>query len=780
MKKERRQVFFFILILLILTLFKTHTFFSQDIPAGGDFIGHYSVLSETVTIFEEMVHGENISLWFSESNTGYPLFYYYQPAAFLSTALLALPLVLISSVSILSIYKAVIIGVYLLVPVSIVVMCLLFRFTRKESFYAGLLVLFVSSIDIFASIGTFEIKSMFHYGLFTHLFALPLLAITIGLYYRLLMRTVEMEDNLNKVTMKYHVMSVIIFAALLYTHVLLAAVGGLCVFLLYCGFILKAPNKKRIITQGIVHLILLLVLVTPFLYFSITTISYYGGLDFSYDWYTDGAGIYFFQDFVKGEFLDFGSVLPIITILSIIGICFFCFDVQRKDEKEKRRAICILFLFLITFLLMAGIFTPLLKKIPLIELFPIGRFVVLVQLLGVVAAGYGMAKIEGKCREVLDKRKISTRFIIFFYALIMIGLTTLPASPSYEFSFSLSDEHKNMLEFLDKQKDFTRVYIYEDMMKDASLMSELVAMQTNKPVFNTVNGFHETISVSYNWFYTRDIEPTWWLDNVFGAGYEVTYKDTSLRNYTQRIYHEKDYTVYKIPDVHLFDIVNVNAVLYTKPKKSILFGKKWLKSRMPIEKEYVMVIDEKSKHHDIKNIFRENPEDESDYFFSGSSEVVEHLTPIFSLDNNSAQYKLDIEQDIFPYNNKCDHIAIIDESIISGRYITEVTIENDVTNNNKKNCYLLLKMSMHPGWEARIKNKKGPDDQGKKEVTIVMLSPSFMGISLDELEPGSYEVEFSFKGNPLKGIILFPLFGVLLFLFAIFFDKMNKYREQTK
>jgi hypothetical protein len=66
--------------------------------------------------------------------------------------------------------------------------------------------------------------------------------------------------------------------------------------------------------------------------------------------------------------------------------------------------------------------------------------------------------------------------------------------------------------------------------------------------------------------------------------------------------------------------------------------------------------------------------------------------------------------------------------------------------------YLLLRMSFHPGWHARV---DGAD------VPTTPLIPSFVGVALD---PGEHEVELRYRPDPSRGPLL--AFGVVLLLAA--------------
>jgi hypothetical protein len=795
MNKERRQICVLIGTIIIVALFYTHTFFSNEVPGGGDIIGHYTVFERTVEIFQNILQGKETAVWFQDANTGYPLFYYYQPLPFVLVAIFALPLLAFPFISSLFVYKGAIIVVYITVPLAVFSMCLFMGCSSKQSFYAALLTFFVSSTEAFSAIGTFELKTIFHYGLFTHLFALPLLAMVIGMYYYLL-KDPSIHPKQTPPSMKYHLFCIVLLAMLLYAHVLLGAIGCVCVLILYGIHLVKTKNNTRriqIMKQGCIHFALFLVLVAPFLYFPITTISYYGGLDFSYDWYRNGVGPGFFMDYMKGDFLDFGAVFPVIAWLSIMGFCILGYELKSTDADKRTRAISILSLSFISAMLMAGIFTPILKSIPFAELFPIGRFIVLVQLLGIISAGYAVAKIETVVRAFLQRKKQGQQFIIFFYAALILIALTVPATQSYSFSFSLSDEHQDMLKELNKQPGEGRVYVHEDMKKEAVLMSEIIAMYTNKAVFNTVNGFHETISVVYNWFYSRDIQPTAWIDELFGAGYEVTYQQKTVRNYTTVLYESESYTIYGLPGGSLFDIVTVDAVLYSKPRHATDFVKKWMMSAMPIHKEYFMILDppqegagediEEVSVHNITNIFWRNPANDSDYLFSGSRELVLQFNPIFSWDKERSQYTTQVAQETMAKNERCTNIHLRNQYMENGIYKATFDIDPQVildeeSNNEHARCYLLLRVSSHPHWEASVTDQS--DATYKKEkVSIVPLSPSYMGVELDAMKPGVYEVEFFFRGNPLKGIALFPLFVSIFFLLCLFFEQKQSKKRDT-
>jgi hypothetical protein len=110
--------------------------------------------------------------------------------------------------------------------------------------------------------------------------------------------------------------------------------------------------------------------------------------------------------------------------------------------------------------------------------------------------------------------------------------------------------------------------------------------------------------------------------------------------------------------------------------------------------------------------------------------------------------------------NVCGAVIKKKKQIVGeGQYIIEFTKKEQPP--GIESCFLILKVSAHPDWKATIKGKS------KEEIKIYGVSPNFMGINLDDIEEGEYVVEFSFKVNKTREILLLLLVLTMLSLFII-------------
>ncbi len=785
--QDMRGTLFFLLFLIIITLFvsnKTQDFWDGKLPAGGDFIAHYTVLEKTVGFFSSTVAGTPGSAWYHEGNAGYPLFYYYQPFAYIFLSLFTFLLSFIPPFSPMSIYKIAILLAYLFIPISIFFASRCFGFRRKPALYAALVSLYVSSASSYSAIGTFDFASVFTYGLLTHLFALPLFSWCLGIYYQLFIGCSEQHTQKNNAEnkelsqessffSKKHAIGIILFVMLFYTHILIGILAGFALGIFFIVGFFSRKNKKDLLKQGCVHLLLFLFLIAPFFFALLKTKEFYGGLTMSYATYLSGFGSSFLKDYVQGAFLDFGRTIPILTLFSILGIFFI---IKEALCKQKKYALPLLLLLLVSVGFVLGWFSLFFAQIPFLSWYPVGKTILLVQYISIFFAGYAVGTIDAFLFAFCEKKKFPQRYMVFFYGLLVLGALVLTIPQQQPLSFSLTSEHVAVLEYLKMQERNTRVYIYEDMKKSSALMPELVVLYSKKPTFNTVNGFHETISVPYTWFYTRDLQPTYWIDSLFVTGYELSYKTETQRNYTTILYKTENYTLYEIPRTGYFDIVRADTAAFLSLKDAIGLMKTWLQSSMPLHKQHIVLIHELGTvtnltaipmtSYPFSNYLVKNPEKEDDYLFYSDEETGKLLQPIFQWNTTSKQFSSTIPQDTLP-REQCPQTTISNQTFDEVVYRATLIKKE---NTSEQNCFLLLKVSMHPDWKATIQREDGT----RETAHIYHLSPSFMGILLDPLEEGTYTVTFTFTGKPLLRVMFFfLLFGVLLIL-AYYFRNLRK------
>jgi hypothetical protein len=539
-------------------------------------------------------------------------------------------------------------------------------------------------------------------------------------------------------------------------------------------FFVQEQRKKAMLKIAGVHLVLFLLFVAPFFSAFLRTADYYGGLTMSYETYLSGFGYQFLIDYYQGEFLDTQHPVPTLTLLRFLGLLFFMFEVLCK---KRSNALYLLLLFLSSSFFAIGTCSPFLQKIPLLSLYPFGKSILLVQWTLILAIGYALGKIHASLSSFLAMRNIPNRWMVFFYGTLLLLAYFLQVPMEKPLSFSLTEEHKSTLQSLEKQELPLRVYIHEDMKKSSMLMPELVVLYTKKPTFNTVNGFHETITVPYTWLYTRDLQPTYWLDALFATGYEITYRTTTMRNYTTILSATENYTLYEIPGTSFFDIVQADTVAFLSIKDAIGLMKTWLQSSMPLQKQHIVLIHELGTvknltaislpYYPFSNYLLKNLEKEDDYLFYGNEETGKLLRPIFQWNTTLEQLSTMIPQDTRA-GDQCTSTTIQNQTF-DGFVYRATIIKKE--NTSEKNCFLLLRVSMHPDWKATIQK-----ESALHEADIVHLSPSFMGVLLDDLETGTYTVTFTFTGKPLQRVFIF--FFLSLSLFVLIFSKIQ--REKVK
>ncbi len=797
-KVKTLPLFVFFTLLFLLSIAKTESLFEKEIPIGGDFIGHYTVLQKTQTALYDLIKGETPSLWFSDANAGYPLFYYYQPLAYIFFA--GISLLLSPFFSLVTVYKLSIVFGYALIPISIFICCLLLDWPRKYAFYTAVLSFFLSSTKSYAVIGTIGFDSIFTYGLWTHLFAVPLFILSVGIYYKLL------KEKINRENLWKHCCCIMLIAVTTYIHVLVGLLSLIPATLLFFIQITRKDNEKKekleLFLLYFFHMFLFFVLTAPLFFEMLTNAEYYGGLTMSYATYTSGFGLSFFRDYIAGYFLDVGRALPVLTILSVVGIIFFLFKTRKKAENDENKAVeressafFLLLLFFVSLFFATGALTSILKKIAYLDsiwllhhlsLFPTGKAILVTQLAALFCIGYAAGTLDTKLRDLFTRKNVP---IIFFYGFLSFSALLLSQEYGQNISVSIQKEHHAILQALEKQKEHGRVYIFEDMIKSSSLMAELVTVYTDKPVFNTVNGFHETISVPYLWQYARDLRPTYWLDDLFGATYELSYYRASERNYTTILSSKDGYTLAAINTTGYFSIVQADTALFMKNKDAIDFLKKWLESSMPLANHYLVFIPDHGTvqnlsmidktRHNFSNYILQNPEKEDDILFYGNSERAYELAPLFVWDNTTLRSFSTVPQDLSP-QHVCPAITILKQRINNEEGIYEVVFHKEKQETLDKDCYLLLKVSMHPHWKAALTTENGTQKQlqTQTQLDIVQLSPAFMGINLDALSAGTYTITFTFHSTAFLRIELFLLFIFFLSMCLIFSHFLTKKKKQ--
>ncbi len=827
--------------LLLFHLFLTLPFLSEGFPRGGDFFFHYFYMTKTTEIFQAGESFWSVFLWNNYYNLGHPLFYYYQFLPYIIPALLRQFL----SFDILTYFKFSLLLLYTLLPLSYYLSARGFGFKKIYSILFSAYFTFLSSAALYERIGGLSYMSYFQYGVYSFLFA------SIFFPYALVYGWKYTLQNMDERLFSKEFFLLVLFATItVQAHALLGGILFAHLFFLFVlQTIHEKRTRKETIKKGLLSA-LFLILTTAIVWLPASfTAEYYGGLGEAGTAYGHGFGWTLLGDLFRGAFFDenrfpFFTILFFIGMLSLLSLHRDKVFFELLEEKQLAHAnLLLLFLFgsiLFSTLLAMGIgkFFDYLPFTSFIALFPFGKFITAVQFFAGFFVCFGIGAIASYFKKYREQHQEQQGYFFGKKQLLISGAILLF---SFFFLFSskeiflydpeqygmdngtrvpsvlLFDQDPYLQEvatFLQRQEYGVLYLGNKTSTAQLQQMPEVLSYYTKKPVLLTGAGaFHETISTYYASFYIDALPITSHMNDLFNSKYiifvegngtlmfqnvnktknmsfaeqkewyQTTYPFVIPENNVSLLFFNPEFIVYQQNTSGPFAIVSAPIMLDMSAKEGRDVIRRWMTTEFPLLKVFMVFSKADAEEQNYPLVLSYAGEKEAELTIAGTDDYIRSFLALWQPQQQLTQNEemQDEERELLMENHCPAWVHITQQTVGDGIYTATLTKEEHA--GSRYSCFLLLKGSMHPDWKAFLitaKNEKIP-------LSIYHLSPSFMGINVDELHPGTYRIVFSFHFSKLREV-LFLL--SLLTLLCVFFvchpygiwisDKILQYVHQEK
>jgi hypothetical protein len=462
--------------------------------------------------------------------------------------------------------------------------------------------------------------------------------------------------------------------------------------------------------------------------------------------------------------------------------------------------------------------------------FPMGKFIVLATffiLFGVLSGVvYLILHVRPLLEQCLSTDKMSKKekvvCVCFFIVLVFLlyqgknafilqddpGATTIASSVLIDIEGEVYLQE--LASFMERMEYGTLYVGNKTSTSRIQQMPEILSWATKKPVlFASSGGFHETPSTTYTWFYQESMPIMMHMNNLFNIKYVIFVEgeeteiqqnkdQTNNMNMTEkeRWYKEKypleiarneanirlafanpAFVVYEQRTTGVFDVVHVPIFVDIPLDEQKDIVKQWLTTHFPLEREFLgipftnpkeekenfpfVLLSDQSLQGKSLHIVDQHVQSGKNSMYD---EEVARLQALWSSAIVREYEKMEGEGKELDARkkNKCDATVEIHRQVVGGGHYT-VDFMKKQQEETTNSCFLIVKASAHPDWQALLKSSTKRDE----EIKIFALSPNFMGVQIDDLDPGVYTVEFSFTFSWTRKFLLMLSIITLLSLCII-------------
>lgn len=696
---QKKLIWIVLGVLLLFNLVKTVPMMTAGLPPGGDNALHISQLMSTIDSIKDGVW------WNDLYNAGFPMFFYYNPVAFIVLALMSI----VSGISAIALYKTALVLVYAAIPFSFYFAARWMKLSEVASIFSA-----ISSV-LFSSFINFGIEpfAFFGFGLFSEMWAVNIAPFAVAAVYR----AVHLKKSV--------FVASLLLSLLFLTHVL---TGYLIALLSIPLLFADRFEWRKLARLGIVGLGMLVgigFLLVPALLYQ----DYYGGLPFDTAERTDGYGFNALKQTFQGHLLDNES-FPVLSVLALVGL------IVSFRTKGLSRYFAMCFVLSVLFIMGKPVFGNVLNFIPGLKDVQLFRFILPAHIFAAFLIGLGS---EWLVNHAKSKYKIN-----HLYAAGILLILLLPSFwHSYSYTRSIHgfpeiEKEPGLSQLLDqiKYNAVGRTEVRKELFTSNVLPAIGTPVFTEKPIgYSPGGGSHDALS----YYYLNLIQNTEEHFNLFNIEY-VLFTEKFDR-YTGRN------VALKVRNSSYFDLVRSEIAVDAQNKESRNILTAWMFSKLLTSKEFIRIGDVTDAKTVIKltddSIWKEGQD------LGGFVEIgPEKWNIVTPLNGKKVEMPALLYFSEYPVAKKKTCGKEITETVERGHYSAKFDVASD-------DCYALLKVSAFPEWHAYVDSS---------EVPWTMLSPSFMGVKLD---PGVHTVDFKYSVMPLRKWLLFFSVAGLIGLFFI-------------
>jgi hypothetical protein len=708
----RKNLPFFILIFVIIfhaiLLLPELTTLSPDL---NDNVFHYSLC---VSMQEELETGGNlIDHWVPYWSIGYPVFHHYQHIPHLIVVLIFN--IFYKQIPLFVIFRLFNYLLLVLYPLVLYYSLRKMRFSQLSSAGAALFSLALSNINGYGfELGAFAWRGS---GMFAQLWAMFLLPLTLSSIYTTL------KENKN------YFQSVIFLFLLANSQVMFGLIAVLTASLfifINLGFDQIWSRIKRLSLILVVFFIMISYLLIPMIVDS--PYHAHSTYDFPEKWDSYGWR-YITTQFLNGNIFDYGR-LPVATILAVIGLLF---SISRRSFKYRWVAAG----FILWFLLYFGrpVWGFIIDLIPLSSALHLHRFVTMVHFFGAICAGIGLTVVF---------QLVKKKFRLLAAVMVILILAAPVFWERYQYLQTNSKWiNTNKVAYQKEKKDFNAMLnfirrsppgrVYPG--RRANWGKDFKIGQTAVFYLLGPNGIPALCYLPFSWALTGDFSVNFneWNSgqyNLFNVKYFLADNKKRVPSFARLKKQAGHFRLYEIGTSGYFDLVESPMAIYADKNSIWNLMVMWMRSSWVGKKQFISIFFDRKYHpgHPVSLLLK----DRWKYWvLDPSAKKNERLDVLSQEPLNIFSAKTFFEK--LPY-----------KTAAPGKVLSEKTGKNVFSGKVRanKDCFLLFKMTYHPGWHAYLDGK---------EVETVIMSPGLTGI---RMKKGVHEVRFVYRAQRWKTFLI--------------------------
>jgi hypothetical protein len=745
---DKRVVYGILAAVILFNLIFTASILKQGFPSGGDNVGHYDLVVNTIEVIKHFVSTGDLALWNEDYYFGFPLFFYYAPLPYVLLAIASI----VTSIDPLLLFKISLVLLYSCLPLVFYTMGRLMEF--DDLFCLGIAI-FSTSLSSTTVFGL-EYYAFYATGLFSQLCALVFFPFAFAYAYRYFVLQKSEGNDL---------FFIVLFLFLSFvTHFLVGFIAAIAVALLIVSAMVVQWKDHaelwKFVKSGVLIFLFFFIsvsfLVVPYL----LNQEDFGNITFDQEHKKNGYGLVQTLDhFFTGKFLDYSADywrLQVLTLLFFIGI--FC--VARGKISMGSELRIFLFLALVFSLLcLAGEKTfAFLSWLPLLSSVQTFRFIFLFHFVALFFIGSALFFVMGKIQNL----RMEKGFAIVVFVLLLLSLPVFyeraQTMQDYSYAFDLEQDawYTEIIANIEHSGRDGRVYVPFSQLIEMPQHLQAIPLLTDNGIFvSTGIGGHDSIMAYY-----AGLPIPYELMDVFAADYIITEENGKYKLFVTE------------PDTSMFGLVTVPFVVDATAVEARDLITTWILSDAPLENVFIII------EPGFLDLDQETYEDvmvlsdiENDPLFMGFEEqnkdFENRIAGFIRYEDNSPTVLVEgIEKEAYAvfssYEQQvemCGSFAVGDRS--RGTYVVTVDVSSS-------DCYVLFKMSYHPEWQVTI--------DGVVQ-DVVHLSPGFMGVAVNE---GEHTVEFTYNVFWYRPVLLVLSIVGLLFFWFVINNKNNKKVNKEK
>lgn len=765
---EKKYLYLILGFAVLFPLFFTKGMLADGYPKGGDTIGLYDLLLNTVDVLKIFFQTGELKLWSPDYYLGFPMFFFYAPLPYVLLAALSLA----TGISPLFLFKLSIMVLFSGIP-------LVFYFSARlldfEEELALCIALFSTALS--SSIGYgLEYFAFFTIGLYSQLWGVFFLPLSIAFAYRYFI--------LKKTRLFFPVLFLFLTFV---SHILSGVVAVLAVGLLPLCCLLfpkkSGTTRKEIFFKAAAVFSLFFFSISFLLVPYFLNKEYFSNVPLDVAVKLEGYG---FLPLMKllftGKLLDKSSFfrLPILTLLFFLGMLVSFFWKPWK-EKYSSFSLYLFFLLVSSIIFVSGkASVGFLAYIPVLSTLETFRFLTLFHIAALFYIGIALFWIFSSLSSVNSASPLSsveqqgmeplkkTLLLVFVFLFLSIPVFSERMKTFQEkeltIDFAGYPSYWNSVNGIKESSLPGRIFV----LPESGLYSKFEALHalpflTGKSILSSITiGSHDSLSAYY-----VSLPLPLELYEVLGVDFVLTAKEGASEENENGL---KELVLY-LPEEPsgYFSVISVPFQLNATPVAAREAVLTWLLSPMSVSDNFMEIGSFDASREgatlftaiENRNLLMYTEEGPEEYKRLVPTINLIEKSPVVTIIAANESFETPVYYYFLDYSEKNnfeeDEIQenetegeqkwcgiILDETNSRGEYKATVFA-------NEPDCFVVLKVTYHPEWQVFV-------DDVEKE--LVMLSPSFMGVAVEE---GEHDVIFSYhvfwyrKVLFFVPLVLFPL-----------------------